>query len=236
MRPSENRKIKEPELEPVFVAGPDAFTDDYTDIFVMFFLSVRLPSKPSFSCMVLLCYDASESRRGAVLLRPFKGRDKIAPLPSVAAEPRSNPNHFTGGSGGRGENEVGATALTGLMQLSAAQRVTSGDTERCVGPDFAAPSRSLWRRLVSGPRFTRKAVRRSSFAKVTEDRQAATLHQPHRSGLVGEPQRHEDTKGKPPKMDRNPTFVPWCLGGESSGLLGAPSGRALPCLNLSRLT
>jgi len=48
MRPSENRKIKEPELEPVFVAGPDAFTDDYTDIFVMFFLSVRLPSNPPF--------------------------------------------------------------------------------------------------------------------------------------------------------------------------------------------
>ena len=37
--------------------------------------------------MVLLCYDAGESRRGAVLLRPFGGRDKIAPLPSVAAEP-----------------------------------------------------------------------------------------------------------------------------------------------------
>ncbi len=37
--------------------------------------------------MVLLCYDASESRRGAVLLRPFRGRDKIAPQPLVAAEP-----------------------------------------------------------------------------------------------------------------------------------------------------
>jgi hypothetical protein len=29
-----------------------------------------------------------QTRRGAVLLRPSEGRDKIAPLPSVAAEPR----------------------------------------------------------------------------------------------------------------------------------------------------
>ena len=38
-------------------------------------------SESSYYCMVLLCCDAGESRRGAVLLRPYGGRDKIAPLP-----------------------------------------------------------------------------------------------------------------------------------------------------------
>jgi hypothetical protein len=42
--------------------------------------------KPSVSCTVFLCYDAGESRRGAVLpvagLRPFGGRDQ--PSPSFA--------------------------------------------------------------------------------------------------------------------------------------------------------
>ena len=33
---------------------------------------------------------------------------------------------------------------------------------------------------------------------------------------IGEPQRHEDTKNEPPKMDRDPTFVPLCLCGGSS--------------------
>ncbi len=57
--------------------------------------------------MVLLCYDASESRRGAVLLRPFRGRDqpsqgygtagKIAPLHLVAAEPRQDIRATRGG-------------------------------------------------------------------------------------------------------------------------------------------
>ena len=38
--------------------------------------------------MILLYREAGESRRGAGLLRPFEGRDKIAPLPLLAAEPR----------------------------------------------------------------------------------------------------------------------------------------------------
>ena len=49
------------------------------------------------------------------------------------------------------------------MQLNRVFRMMLAITERCVGPD-----------LVSGPRFTRKAVRR----------QAATLHELHRSGSV----------------------------------------------------
>ena len=40
------------------------------------------------------------------------------------------------------------------MQLEAALRITTGDARQCVGPDLAVPSRSLWRRLVSGPRIT----------------------------------------------------------------------------------
>ena len=32
--------------------------------------------------MIFLCREAGESSRGAGLLRPFEGRDKIAPLPS----------------------------------------------------------------------------------------------------------------------------------------------------------
>jgi len=46
MKPSENRKKKGPELEPVFVAGPDAFAADYTDFSRLLLLPFRSPRHP----------------------------------------------------------------------------------------------------------------------------------------------------------------------------------------------
>ena len=163
MRPSEHRKIKEPELEPVFAAGPHAFATDYThftDILVRLFLSVKSVVKKDLCSL------------------------------SAAAEPRPNPNHFTGGNGGRGENE-------------------SGSSETIHPPRITRISRIFLPLLI---RVIRE-IRGSSGLLIDP----SVWAQAHPKDQTDEPRRHGDTKTKHRRKDRDPPFVPWCLCGESSG-------------------
>jgi hypothetical protein len=220
MKPSENRKKKGPELEPVFVAGPDAFAADYTDFSRLLLLPFRSPRHP-FTILGTarrlrwsgICDYLSYLRSKRIGIEPQMAQMTQIGTASIRAgrfrsalKPRPNPNCFTGGSGGRGEDELGGSETIHSPRITRISRICSPHPIR--GSRDPAEARAI---------FTEgnKGNEEPALFPTASFPSLASVKIPHQSH---EPQRHGGTKNEPQRMDRNPSFVPWCLRGESSGL------------------
>ena len=283
MRPSENRKITELELEPVFAAGPNAFTADYTDFTDILVLPFQSQWHPFtilenarwlrwFGICDYLSYlrlkqigiepqntqTTRKPERNPLLLffrvfrvfcgyriggleytRKFVGKN--GPCSQlIAAEPRSTEEIF--------EPRIPRITRIFLPLFIRVIRVIRGASGLLIEPSTTAEPRwdylsylrlkqiGIEPQMAQMTQIGTESIRTEKFRSALKPRPdpkhftggsggrgedelggSETIH----SLRIGETQRHGDTKGEHGQRDQNPSFVP---SGESSGLAAGALG------------